>query len=129
MPETREGEKSMNKSNCHHAPMDVAGEGTTHFYVCRKCGQHCDPEIKIETVPDEVVEPRLTIVGPDLTSRITFSGGRGIVGILEWQSGVLTFTGNADESAKVFFDEVIRRYFIVDDIKTRIRRDSNNASS
>lgn len=45
----------MTKSNCHHAPMDVAGEGTTHFYVCRKCGKACDP-IKIAPVPDEVVE-------------------------------------------------------------------------
>ena len=45
----------MNKSNCCHSPIDVAGEGTTHFYVCRKCGQACDP-IKIEPVTDEVVE-------------------------------------------------------------------------
>ncbi len=55
MLETREDKKSMTKSNCHHAPMDVAGEGTTHFYLCRKCGQPCNP-IKIEPVPDEVVE-------------------------------------------------------------------------
>ena len=34
----------MNKplSNCCHAPMTVGGEGTTHYYVCTKCGDACD---------------------------------------------------------------------------------------
>lgn len=36
-------------SDCCHAEVIVAGEGTTHYYVCVKCGMACDAVEEPET--------------------------------------------------------------------------------
>lgn len=52
----------------------------------------------------------LTLMAPALTTSIRFNGDHGEVGRLDWSSGQLVFTGKADESARVFFDHVIKVY-------------------
>lgn len=32
------------------------------------------------------------------------------VGVLSWENGPMTFEGDADESAQLFFDNIIKRY-------------------
>lgn len=32
------------------------------------------------------------------------------IGVLDWSSGVMKFTGDADESAQLFFDGIIKQY-------------------
>lgn len=32
------------------------------------------------------------------------------IGVLDWSSGIMKFTGDADESAQLFFDGIIKRY-------------------
>jgi len=51
-----------------------------------------------------------TFVRPPPTRNIVFCDETKEVGRLEWNGGVMTFTGSAEESAKIFFNEVIRRY-------------------
>jgi hypothetical protein len=42
---------------------------------------------------------------------VSFHTNNGMIGALDWNDGVMKFEGDADESAKVFFDNVIGRYF------------------
>ena len=42
---------------------------------------------------------------------ITFRGkNQENVGVLDWSNGVMKFTGDVDESAQLFFDNIIKRY-------------------
>lgn len=43
--------------------------------------------------------------------KILFFKENSEVGSLDWNDGVMKFIGNADESAKLFFDNIIKRYF------------------
>lgn len=48
--------------------------------------------------------------GPDLSRTITFYGkDNKEIGRLDWSSGEMQFTGNADQSAKLFFDNLIAK--------------------
>lgn len=51
--------------------------------------------------------PLLTITP---TYNVVFYSGSVQVGKLDWNDGVMKFTGDADESAKLFFDNIIKRY-------------------
>jgi hypothetical protein len=42
---------------------------------------------------------------------LSFHANNSMIGALDWNDGVMKFKGDADESAKVFFDNVIKRYF------------------
>jgi hypothetical protein len=42
---------------------------------------------------------------------VSFHANNSMIGALDWNDGVMKFKGDADESAKVFFDNVIKRYF------------------
>jgi hypothetical protein len=56
-----------------------------------------------------LTEPsRLTLVKPDYN--VSFFIEDNLIGKLDWNDGVMKFYGEADESAKVFFDNVIKRY-------------------
>lgn len=41
---------------------------------------------------------------------ITFNSNEKIVGKLDWSDGKMKFEGEADESAQLFFDNIIKRY-------------------
>lgn len=53
-------------------------------------------------------QPLLTLT-PNYT--VTFHNDKGIVGKLDWNNGPMTFEGDADESAQLFFEHIIQRYF------------------
>jgi hypothetical protein len=42
---------------------------------------------------------------------ISFYGNGGKVGELDWNDGKMKFIGDAEESAQLFFDNIIKRYF------------------
>lgn len=42
---------------------------------------------------------------------VTFHRGQEMVGKLDWNEGPMKFEGDADESAQLFFDNIIKRYF------------------
>ncbi len=42
---------------------------------------------------------------------ITFNHEGKTVGCLDWNDGTMRFSGSADESARVFFENVIERFF------------------
>lgn len=44
------------------------------------------------------------------TNKILFQGVSGSVGTLDWSDGTMRFKGDADESAQLFFDNIIKRY-------------------
>jgi hypothetical protein len=44
-------------------------------------------------------------------NNITFNAEGGEVGRLEWTKEGITFTGKADESAKIFFNDFLKMYF------------------
>lgn len=44
-------------------------------------------------------------------NNISFHSGSQTIGYLDWNDGVMRFSGSADESAKLFFDNIIRGYF------------------
>lgn len=47
------------------------------------------------------------------TNKISFQGVSGSVGTLDWSDGTMRFKGAADESAQLFFDNIIKRYLRV----------------
>ena len=44
------------------------------------------------------------------TNKIVFNDGNASVGTLDWSDGTMRFKGDADESAQLFFDNIIKRY-------------------
>ena len=44
------------------------------------------------------------------TRNVTFHNETAEIGRLDWSDGIMTFKGNADESAEKFFDCIIKRY-------------------
>ena len=52
--------------------------------------------------------PVLLALKPDLS--MTFYTREKIVGKLDWNDGIMKFSGSADESAKLFFDCVIKKH-------------------
>ena len=68
------------------------------------------------TTPKEPVTGFVTAATPMMLNykplrNVTFHGKDGeLVGKLDWTDGPMTFEGNVEESAKVFFDTVIKNY-------------------
>lgn len=57
-----------------------------------------------------VGKPSISLYQPTHPS-ITFKGkNQEDIGVLDWSSGVMKFTGDADESAQLFFDGIVKRY-------------------
>lgn len=44
------------------------------------------------------------------TKKIIFTNESGTVGVLNWSDGTMRFEGEADESAQLFFDHIIKQY-------------------
>jgi hypothetical protein len=44
------------------------------------------------------------------TNKILFRGVSGSVGTLDWSDGIMRFEGDVDESAQLFFDNIVTRY-------------------
>ena len=58
-------------------------------------------------------------------NKIGFYGEDGEAGRLEWTKEGMTFTGNADESAKIFFNDFLKVY-VENYIKELIKEDLKN---
>ena len=66
---------------------------------------------------------RLTIEVPPPSYNLYFQNETGTIGTLDWSSGKLVFEGNADESAKIFF-EYLKTYidsYIDQEIKRSVK--------
>lgn len=50
----------------------------------------------------------LVIIKPDLI--MTFHMHEKIIGTLDWNGGIMKFSGSVDESAQIFFDCLIKKY-------------------
>ena len=48
---TGTGEIRRASSSCHGAKLDIGGEGTTRYWLCRECKQPCD---RVMSDPEEV---------------------------------------------------------------------------
>jgi hypothetical protein len=66
----------------------------------------CSP-LKVNCSSDIWLNTSLYIP-PTYTVQFYKDGGK--IGELNWKDGPMRFEGNAEESAQVFFDEVIKRY-------------------
>lgn len=49
-----------------------------------------------------------TTFKPDLT--MTFNDGKNVIGKLDWNDGIMKFSGSADESAQLLFDCIIKKH-------------------
>lgn len=56
-------------------------------------------------------QPTCGLLSPKPNYNVSFHSGSETIGYLDWNDGVMKFSGSADESAKIFFDNVIRQYF------------------
>lgn len=50
----------------------------------------------------------LIVMKPDLS--MTFNDGKNVIGKLDWNDGIMKFSGSADESAQLFFDCIIQAH-------------------
>lgn len=41
---------------------------------------------------------------------MTFNDGKNVIGKLDWNDGIMKFSGSADESAQLFFDCIIKKH-------------------
>ena len=41
---------------------------------------------------------------------MTFNDGKNVIGKLDWNDGIMKFSGSVDESAQLFFDYIIRAH-------------------
>lgn len=68
-------------------------------------------EIEFEILGEGDLDPEITFTAPP-SNNITFHGTVGgeetKVGELNWDDGTMKFIGDAEESAQIFFDHVIR---------------------
>lgn len=60
------------------------------------------------TIPEPEVTFRAAVPPPQ--NSFSFTEGGDVVGKLEWKNGTFTFTGDADEAAKIFFASIIKVY-------------------
>lgn len=72
-----------------------------------------DPEIVFQVAPSN-----------NITFHGTFDGKERKVGELNWDDGPMTFIGDAEESAQIFFDHVIRMVCTCDCLKCENENDS-----
>lgn len=65
-------------------------------------------DIKFEILGEGDLDPEITFHAPPGRNISFHSDERGKVGELNWDDGPMIFIGDAEESAKIFFDHVIR---------------------
>ena len=91
------------------------------FYgQCWKCGERwelgtastckCPEETTIEWTETKLPSPVLTLSDTKPSYNMTFHRDGKQIGVLDFNGPEMTFTGDADESAKVFFDFIARSF-------------------
>lgn len=56
-------------------------------------------------------DSKLTMLNLKPNYNISFHHEGKMIGFLDWNDGNMKFSGSADESAQIFFEAVIKRYF------------------
>lgn len=52
--------------------------------------------------------PTFPLLTVDSINNVSFYSGSNVIGKLSWEDGTMKFSGSAEESAKIFFDYIIK---------------------